>query len=86
MYFKCKYVCNGHVINDEIFSIMQHFFFFISFHELGVYDVPATIDYILEATGQDGLYIIGHSRGTTQTFAMLAEKPDYNKKVMLFFI
>lgn len=52
---------------------------------MGLYDVPATIDYILEATDKDGLYIIGHSRGCSQTFAMLSEMPDYNEKVRPFF-
>lgn len=51
---------------------------------MGQHDLPATIDYILEETNKDGLYIVGHSRGTSQTFAMLSEMPDYNEKVRPF--
>lgn len=51
---------------------------------MGVYDLPAMIDYILEETGQDKLFIIGFSQGTTTTLIMLSEKPDYNKKIRLF--
>lgn len=36
-----------------------------SFHEMGIYDVPATINFILEKTQQDGLYYIGHSQGAS---------------------
>lgn len=49
--------------------------------EMAEYDLPAIIDAILSRTGFTKLHIIGHSRGTTVTFAMLASKPEYNKKV-----
>lgn len=49
------------------------------------YDVPATIDYILNATGKGDLFIIGHSQGTTVIFAMLSEMPDYNGKVGFYY-
>lgn len=59
------------------------FLFSISFDQLAQYDVPATIDYILEVTGKKYLYIVAHSQGTTSVFAMLSEAPDYNDKVRL---
>lgn len=52
-----------------------------SFHEKGVYDVPASIDLILEHTGQADLLYVGHSMGTTAFFVMLSERPAYNVKV-----
>lgn len=54
-----------------------------SFNEIGLLDVPAMIDYILEKTSQDKLYYIGHSQGTSALFALAAEKPEYNEKIRL---
>lgn len=36
-----------------------------SFHEMGYYDLPAVIHFILNKTGQEQLYYIGHSEGST---------------------
>ncbi|XP_063979676.1 lipase 3-like [Diachasmimorpha longicaudata] len=55
-----------------------------SFHEMGIYDLPASIDYILAVTRQLKLYYLGHSQGTTSFFVMLSELPDYNDKIFKF--
>ncbi|XP_055952419.1 gastric triacylglycerol lipase-like [Argiope bruennichi] len=55
-----------------------------SFAEMGYYDLPAMIDYILNQTGQKQLSYIGHSQGTTSCFAMLSEKTEYNQKIKVF--
>ncbi|KAJ9595062.1 hypothetical protein L9F63_013627, partial [Diploptera punctata] len=52
-------------------------------HEIGVYDLPATIDYILDKTSSEQLFYIGHSQGTTTFFVMASEVPEYNKKIRL---
>ncbi|XP_060531481.1 lipase 3-like [Cylas formicarius] len=52
-----------------------------SFHEKGIYDLPASIDYVLNVTGLPSLSYIGHSEGTTDFFAMGSEKPEYNSKI-----
>lgn len=36
-----------------------------SFHEMAMYDLPATINYILQKTGQEQLYYVAYSQGTT---------------------
>lgn len=41
------------------------FLFYFSYHELGMYDVPATIDYIINQTNCEQIFYIGHSQGTT---------------------
>lgn len=36
-----------------------------SFHEMAMYDLPACINYILQKTGQEQLYYVAYSQGTT---------------------
>jgi predicted alpha/beta hydrolase len=38
---------------------------FFSWDEMGTYDIPASIGKILEVSGQQKLFYIGHSMGTT---------------------
>ncbi|XP_069680361.1 lipase 3-like [Periplaneta americana] len=52
-----------------------------SFQEMGVFDLPAVLDYVLAATRQPRLYYIGHSMGTTMFYILLSERPQYNDKV-----
>ncbi|XP_034098996.2 LOW QUALITY PROTEIN: lipase 1 [Drosophila albomicans] len=52
-----------------------------SWHEIGFYDLPATIDAILAKTGYSKLSYIGHSQGTTSFFVMASTRPEYNDKV-----
>ncbi|XP_076277274.1 lipase 3 isoform X1 [Lasioglossum baleicum] len=54
-----------------------------SYHELGVHDLPATIDYILDRTKCERLFYVGHSQGTTQFWVMMSQRPDYNGKIAL---
>nr|XP_023015679.1 lipase 1-like [Leptinotarsa decemlineata] len=58
-------------------------FWDFSFEDCGHYDLPATIDHIIEKTGQDRIFYIGHSQGTSQYFAMASLRPEYNDKIAL---
>lgn len=60
-------------------------FWNFSWEEMGIIDLPAMIDYVLEQTGQNNLYYIGHSQGTTIFFVMASEKPEYNSKIKAMF-
>eukprot|EP00742_Colponemidia_sp_Colp-10_P001768 GILJ01001891.1.p1 GENE.GILJ01001891.1~~GILJ01001891.1.p1 ORF type:complete len:434 (-),score=52.61 GILJ01001891.1:134-1435(-) len=55
-----------------------------SYDEMGLYDVPATINYILDNTGAKTLTYIGHSEGTSQMFAALSLHPNLSNKINLF--
>ncbi|EDS37576.1 lysosomal acid lipase [Culex quinquefasciatus] len=55
-------------------------FWDFSFHELGVYDLPAMVNYILQATNSEKLHYVGHSQGTTQFFVLTSSRPEYNEK------
>ncbi|KAK8758435.1 hypothetical protein V5799_003933 [Amblyomma americanum] len=59
-------------------------FWNFSFHEHALLDLPAQIDYVLGATGQQSIPYVGVSQGTLIMFAMLSEKPEYNSKVKAF--
>ena len=48
---------------------------------MGIFDLPASIDYILDFTEQPDLHYIGHSQGTTAFFVMGSMRPDMNSKI-----
>ncbi|XP_038109497.1 lipase 1 [Culex quinquefasciatus] len=54
-----------------------------SWHEMGVYDLPAIIDLVLNATNFKKLLYIGHSQGVTEFFVMANIRPEYNNKIAL---
>nr|XP_022912363.1 lipase 3-like [Onthophagus taurus] len=60
-------------------------FWDFSWHELGVYDLPAMIDYVLETTGHEKLQYVGHSQGNTIFYVMCSERPEYNSKIISQF-
>ena len=49
---------------------------------MAAYDLPASIDFILAATGAASLGYVGHSQGTTMGFAALSSQPDLAQKVL----
>ncbi|XP_033217072.1 lipase 3-like isoform X2 [Belonocnema kinseyi] len=57
-------------------------FWDFSWHEMGVFDLPATIDYILKITGKEKIFYTGHSQGCTSLLVLLSEKPEYNDKII----
>ena len=61
-------------------------FWSFGFDESARYDYPATIDYILDQTGQTQLYFAGYSMGTTQYLVMLSLRPEYNAKIKAGFL
>ncbi|XP_034474555.1 lipase 1-like isoform X2 [Drosophila innubila] len=54
-----------------------------SFHEIGIYDLPATIDMIITISKQPKIQYIGHSQGSTAFFVMCSELPHYAEKIIL---
>ncbi|CAG4983865.1 unnamed protein product [Colias eurytheme] len=55
-------------------------FFDFSWEEIGVYDLPAMINFALEKSGQDKLHYIGHSQGGTVFLVLNSMKPEFNDK------
>jgi hypothetical protein len=52
-------------------------FWDFSFFEMGLFDLPANIDYILEATKKNDLTYIGHSQGTSAFWVMDRMRHDF---------
>ncbi|KAK0729848.1 alpha/beta-hydrolase [Lasiosphaeris hirsuta] len=59
-------------------------FWNFSIDEFAFYDIPDSIEYILQTTGQPSLSYIGFSQGTAQAFASLAVHPKLNDQVNVF--
>lgn len=71
--------------NHKVLDPNENSFWDFSWHEIGVIDVPAMIDYALAYTGQKKLFHVGHSQGTTTFYVMCSEKPEYNHKIKAQF-
>ena len=64
-----------------LYDSSQPEFWNFSWHEMGVGDLPAIVDYVLNYTQQSSLHYMAHSQGSTTLFVMLSEKPEYNDKI-----
>lgn len=52
-----------------------------SFHEIGYYDIPAAINFVLQKTRQKKVRYVGHSQGCTVFAVALTMHPDLNRKI-----
>ena len=52
-----------------------------SWQEHALLDLPATVHYILRETGQQQLYYVGHSQGTTLAFAAFSADQKLASKI-----
>ncbi|XP_075531614.1 gastric triacylglycerol lipase-like [Dermacentor variabilis] len=53
----------------------------VCFDEIGRYDLPAVVDYILDLTGFSKLGLLAISQGATDVLVFLSMLPEYNRKV-----
>ncbi|XP_052028486.1 gastric triacylglycerol lipase isoform X2 [Apodemus sylvaticus] len=60
-------------------------FWAFSFDEMAKYDLPATIDFIVQKTGQEKIHYVGHSQGTTIGFIAFSTNPALAKKIKTFY-
>lgn len=56
-----------------------------AFDEMALFDLPATIDFILKQTNQKQIAFIGHSQGAAILMLLCAKKPEYNDKITVGF-
>lgn len=72
-----KYSMRHRSIDPSTFQFWQ-----FSFHEIGIFDYPAAIDYIIALTGKPSVYFIGHNQATSAMLALLSTRPDYSAKLL----
>ncbi|XP_062234437.1 gastric triacylglycerol lipase [Platichthys flesus] len=63
----------------------QDEFWRFSHDEMALKDLPAVVNYILKVTGQEQIFYIGHSQGTTIAFMAFSTLPELASKIKLFF-
>jgi lysosomal acid lipase/cholesteryl ester hydrolase len=56
---------NKYSINHKTLNYKDPKFWYFSFPEMGKYDLPAMVDYIIGKTGRKKISFIGHSQGNT---------------------
>ncbi|XP_041317094.1 lysosomal acid lipase/cholesteryl ester hydrolase-like [Pyrgilauda ruficollis] len=63
----------------------QKEFWQFSFDEIGKYDIPAELNFIMNKTGQKDVYYIGHSEGSAAGYIALSTYPDLTQKIKAIF-
>ncbi|XP_042316412.1 lipase member M-like [Sceloporus undulatus] len=76
---------NTYSSNHKTLKTHEQKFWEFSFHEMGYYDIPAIIDFILKKTAQEQLYFIGHSEGSTVGLIAFSTYPKLTERIKVFF-
>ncbi|XP_014811336.1 PREDICTED: lysosomal acid lipase/cholesteryl ester hydrolase-like [Calidris pugnax] len=71
-------------LKHKIFSPSQKEFWQFSFDEMGKYDIPAELYFIMNKTGQKDVYYVGHSEGSTAGFIAFSTYPELAQRVKMF--
>ncbi|RZC40369.1 lipase 3-like [Asbolus verrucosus] len=71
----------NHTTLDPVINAEK--FYDFTWHEIGYYDIVGAIDYILNLNGDNSLYYIGHSQGTTAFLVLASSRPEYNAKIRI---
>ncbi|XP_007537843.1 lipase member M isoform X2 [Erinaceus europaeus] len=66
-------------------STDQDEFWAFSYDEMARFDLPAVINFILQKTGQEKIYYVGYSQGTTMGFIAFSTMPELAQKIKTFF-
>ncbi|TKC46038.1 hypothetical protein EI555_013895 [Monodon monoceros] len=66
-------------------SVDQDEFWAFSYDEMARFDLPAVIDFILQKTGQENIYYVGYSQGTTMGFIAFSTMPELAQKIRMYF-
>ncbi|XP_047559077.1 lipase member M isoform X3 [Lutra lutra] len=66
-------------------SVDQDEFWAFSYDEMARFDLPAVINFILQKTGQEKIYYVGYSQGTTMGFIAFSTMPELAQKIKMYF-
>lgn len=73
---------NKYSKNHATYSNLDPRFWSFEWHDIGLKDLPAMIDYILKETGSEKLHYVGHSQGATTFLVLNSMQPDYGQKTI----
>lgn len=79
-----NYRGNTYSRGHKSYSLSDSRFWDFSWHEMGIYDLPAMICYITNKR-QTNLTYIGFSMGTTGFYVMSSRRPEIAKRVQMMF-
>ncbi|XP_063076831.1 gastric triacylglycerol lipase isoform X2 [Engraulis encrasicolus] len=60
-------------------------FWQFSYDEMAKKDLPAVINFITKTSGQEQIFYVGHSQGTTIAFIAFSTMPEVASKIKMFF-
>ncbi|KAG1943735.1 gastric triacylglycerol lipase [Pimephales promelas] len=63
----------------------QKEYWMFSHDEMAKKDLPAVINFITKTTGQEQIFYVGHSQGTTIAFMAFSTMPELASKIKMFF-
>lgn len=63
-------------------SVESKEFWNFDWHEIGLYDLKAMIDFTLEVTNTTKCFFIGYSQGNTELLVLLSSRPQYNNVII----
>ncbi|KAM9062250.1 lipase member M [Sarcophilus harrisii] len=66
-------------------SVEQDEFWAFSYDEMARFDLPAVINFILQKTGQEKIFYVGYSQGTTMAFIAFSTMPELAQRIKMYF-
>ncbi|XP_026542544.1 lipase member M-like isoform X1 [Notechis scutatus] len=66
-------------------SVNETEFWNFSFHEMGIYDLSAMTEFILQKTGQQKIFYAGHAVGSLIAYVGFSVLPHLAEKIKMFF-
>lgn len=77
---------NRYSRGHNILSVDSEPFWDFSWHEIGYYDIPAMINYVLETTNHDKLDYIGHSQVGIRILNVNLNPIDLDSRIVITFV
>lgn len=78
---------NKYCKEHKTWKINSYEFWQFSFHEMGLYDLPAVLEYIdTKKTSKERVIYFGHSQGTAMLFAALTSNLSFFQKHIKLFV
>jgi pimeloyl-ACP methyl ester carboxylesterase len=72
---------NEYSLNHTTLSSRSKKFWTYSFDELALYDMPAMMDYVIEQTGYDKIFLIASTLSSNAPLMLLSTHTEYNEKL-----